>query len=142
MNVLGISPLDKDATASLVEDGQVLFAAGEERFSREKQHAGFPYRAVAAALEATGTRGEEIECVAYAFFDWRREVELIRRGLAEERRLIGSFSSDGLGGELAGAARRVPSRDRPVHSARCPGRAGGPHAAGEIGPKRTTEGVP
>ncbi len=27
MKVLGISPLDKDATASLVEDGRILFAA-------------------------------------------------------------------------------------------------------------------
>ena len=58
MKVLGISPLDKDATASLVEDGRVLFAAGEERFSRVKQHAGFPARAIQAALESTGTRPE------------------------------------------------------------------------------------
>ena len=32
MNVLGISPLDKDATASLVVGGKVVFAAAEERF--------------------------------------------------------------------------------------------------------------
>ena len=46
MKVLGISPLDKDATVSLVEDGRVLFAAAEERFSRKKQHAGFPQKAL------------------------------------------------------------------------------------------------
>ena len=56
MKILGISPLDKDATVSLVEDGQVLFAAGEERFSRQKQHAGFPHDALEKALEVTGTR--------------------------------------------------------------------------------------
>ena len=39
MKILGISPLDKDASASLVEDGRLLFGAGEERFSRVKQHA-------------------------------------------------------------------------------------------------------
>ena len=39
MRVIGISPLDKDATASIVEDGKILYAAGEERFSRVKQHA-------------------------------------------------------------------------------------------------------
>ena len=43
MRVLG-SPLDKDATASIVEDGKILYAAGEERFSRIKQHKGFPQR--------------------------------------------------------------------------------------------------
>jgi len=41
MKVLGISPLDKDATVSIVEDGEILFAAGEERFSRVKQQDGF-----------------------------------------------------------------------------------------------------
>ena len=34
MKVLGISPLDKDANASLVIDGNVIFASGEERYSR------------------------------------------------------------------------------------------------------------
>ena len=31
MKILGISPLDKDATVSIVEDGKILFAAGEEQ---------------------------------------------------------------------------------------------------------------
>ena len=51
MKVLGISPLDKDATVSVVEDGQILFAAGEERFSRVKQQDGFPQLALEKALE-------------------------------------------------------------------------------------------
>ena len=54
MNVLGISPLDKDATASLVVDGKVVFAAAEERFSRKKFHSGFPYASVEAALKWAG----------------------------------------------------------------------------------------
>jgi carbamoyltransferase len=120
LKVLGISPLDKDATASLVEDGAILFAAGEERFSREKQHAGFPYQAVTAALEATGTAPQDIECVAYAFFDWQREVELIEQGLAAERGLLGTFEPRGFAAELADAARRIPQRDRPVHGLRHP----------------------
>ncbi len=39
LKVLGISPLDLDSTASLVEDGRILFASAEERYSRQKQHA-------------------------------------------------------------------------------------------------------
>ena len=31
MKVLGISPLDKDSTVTIVDDGKVTFAAGEER---------------------------------------------------------------------------------------------------------------
>ena len=41
MIVLGISPLDKDAIVSLVANGKVLFAAGEERLTRDKLQDGF-----------------------------------------------------------------------------------------------------
>ena len=44
MIVLGISPLDKDATVSLVANGKVLFAAGEERLTRNKLQDGFRWR--------------------------------------------------------------------------------------------------
>ncbi|MEM7518254.1 MAG: carbamoyltransferase N-terminal domain-containing protein, partial [Planctomycetota bacterium] len=79
MKVLGISPLDKDASASLVEDGRVLFGSGEERYSRIKQHSGFPKLAILAALEATGTSIDEIDEVAYAFQPWEREAWHIER---------------------------------------------------------------
>ncbi len=119
MKVLGISPLDKDATASLVEDGKVLFAAAEERYSRRKQHAGFPHQAVAAALAATGTTPAEIDLVAYPFFDWPREVELIERGLAEEARLLDGHQPD-LRPALAAARDRVPDRNGEIFGLREP----------------------
>ncbi len=78
MMVLGISPLDKDATVSLVEDGKVLFAAAEERYSRKKQHAGFPAAALDHALEATGTRPEQIDRVVYSFLSADQEARLMR----------------------------------------------------------------
>ena len=46
MRILGISPLDKDSTVSLMEDGRVVFACGEERLSRVKLQDGFPTRAL------------------------------------------------------------------------------------------------
>ncbi len=119
MKVLGISPLDKDATASLVEDGRVLFAAAEERYSRRKQHAGFPHQAIAAALAATGISPAEIDLVAYPFFDWRREVELIERGLAEEARLHGRNQID-LRPGLAAAKTRIPERAGDIFGLRSP----------------------
>ena len=42
MNVLGISALDNDANAALFVDGQLRYAMGEERLSRQKLHNGFP----------------------------------------------------------------------------------------------------
>src|SRR5436309_5151326 len=87
MKVLGISPLDLDASASLVEDGRVLFAAGEERFSRKKQHAGFPEKAIQAALSATGTDPSQIDVVAYAFLTWGQEAAIVEKNVRQERAL-------------------------------------------------------
>jgi carbamoyltransferase len=114
MKVLGISPLDKDATASLVEDGRILFAAGEERFSRQKQHAGFPRRAIAAALAATNTRPEEIDQVVYAFLTWDQELASIEKSLAEERARSDHWVHSRLQTELAAAESRVPERSHPI----------------------------
>lgn len=85
MNVLGISPLDKDATASLVVDGRVVFAAAEERFSRKKFHSGFPYAAVEAALRWASLSPKDIDVVAYAFYDAPREAHLMREAVARSR---------------------------------------------------------
>ncbi|HEV3006457.1 MAG TPA: carbamoyltransferase C-terminal domain-containing protein [Pirellulales bacterium] len=82
MRVLGISPLDKDATASFLEDGRVIFACGEERLSRVKLQDGFPHRAVRLGLERTGWDPASIDVVAYAFFDADEEARLIHEAVA------------------------------------------------------------
>ncbi len=115
MKILGISPLDKDATVSLVEDGRILFAAAEERFSRHKQHAGFPQQALEACLAHTGTSADEIDIVAYPFLDWPDEAALIRRCFEEEGRFQESFRGGDLRAELRRASARVPDRSDPVH---------------------------
>src|SRR5262245_61414252 len=81
MRVLGISPLDKDATASFVEDGRVIFACAEERLSRVKLQDGFPKRAVRLGLERTGWDPASIDAVAYAFFDGHTEARMMEDAL-------------------------------------------------------------
>jgi len=120
VKILGLSPLDKDATASLVEDGRVLFAAGEERFSRVKQQAGFPHRAIRAALDATGTDPGEIDEVAYAFLPWDKEAELIQRALAAERAFRRGFREPDLQAALSEAEKRVPRRTATIHGLSSP----------------------
>lgn len=120
MKILGISPLDKDCNASLVEDGRVLFAAGEERFSRVKQHAGFPHQAIEAALDATGTNPDEIDVVAYAFLPWEKETELIQNALADEAQFLREFREPDLQSMLDAAEKRVPERTSPVHGLKSP----------------------
>ena len=79
MIVLGISPLDKDATVSLMVDGEIVFAVAEERLSRQKMHAGFPHRAIEQALSYAGITAADLDYVAYAFWDWQRETQLMQR---------------------------------------------------------------
>ena len=45
--ILGISAYYHDSAACLVEDGRIVAAAQEERFTRKKHDANFPSRAVA-----------------------------------------------------------------------------------------------
>ena len=120
MRVLGVSPLDKDATASLVVDGRVEFAAGEERFSRLKQHAGFPERAIVAALEATGTRAHELDLVAYPFLAWEQERALMERAFAEEDRFLARFQPPSLAEALGRARAKIPARDGAIDGLREP----------------------
>lgn len=120
MKILGISPLDKDATASLVEDGRVLFAAGEERYSRVKQHAGFPQRAIQAALNWTGTNPDEIDAVVYAFLPWDKETELIQAAFEAEAQFGRDFREPNLQQLLRAAEARTPSRTGTVHGLRDP----------------------
>jgi carbamoyltransferase len=86
MRVLGISPLDKDATASFLEDGRVVFACGEERLSRVKLQEGFPRRALRLGLERTGWDPASIDAVAYAFFDGDGETRLLYEALDSDAR--------------------------------------------------------
>lgn len=84
MRVVGISPLDKDSTASFVEDGRVVFACGEERLSRTKLQDGFPTRAIKMGLERTGWDPASIDSVAYAFFDAQGEARLIDHAVKQD----------------------------------------------------------
>lgn len=112
MKVLGLSPLDKDATVSLVEDGRVLFAAAEERYSRVKQHAGFPHRALADALERTGTAPGDIDLVAYPFLDWEEEARLMDQALDADRARTWERKLARLSGALASADAAVAAAPR------------------------------
>src|SRR5215471_6451804 len=111
MKVLGISPLDKDSTVTLMEDGRVLYAAAEERFTRTKLQDGFPWRALNDALSTTGVRVEEIDRVTYPFFTWEQETQLFRRNLAAERLFLDDSDSFVSGDLVARAGPR--RRDDP-----------------------------
>ena len=64
----GLRFVGHDAAVAVVRDGEVLFAAEEERFSRRKHTSGLPKGALTAALKYTGLRVQDFDVVAYP---WR-----------------------------------------------------------------------
>jgi carbamoyltransferase len=53
-----------DASAAIVQDGEVVFAIAEERLNRHKHFGGFPALAVKACLAAVGAKISDIDHVA------------------------------------------------------------------------------
>ncbi|MEW6753702.1 MAG: carbamoyltransferase [Candidatus Latescibacterota bacterium] len=64
-NILGISAFYHDSAACLVQDGRLVAAAQEERFTRRKHDARFPRHAVQYCLREGGIRPEELTCVGF-----------------------------------------------------------------------------
>jgi carbamoyltransferase len=65
MRVLGISAFYHDSAAALVEDGQIVAAAQEERFTRKKHDPSFPRNAIAYCLAEAGVRLDELDHVVF-----------------------------------------------------------------------------
>ena len=65
MRVLGISAFYHDSAAALVEDGRVIAAAQEERFTRRKHDPSFPQKAVGYCLEEAKVRLDELDYVTF-----------------------------------------------------------------------------
>jgi carbamoyltransferase len=65
MYILGISCYYHDAAAVLLEDGQLVAAAEEERFTRVKHDYGFPHHSIQFCLRQAGIRGEDLDYVVF-----------------------------------------------------------------------------
>ena len=65
MRILGISAFYHDSAACLIQDGHVVAAAQEERFSRKRHDAGFPRQAVDFCLRQHGIKAEELDAIAF-----------------------------------------------------------------------------
>ena len=61
MNILGLSAYYHDSAAALIQDGKIVAAAQEERFSRKKHDARFPEGAISSCLEQGGITLGEVE---------------------------------------------------------------------------------
>ena len=91
MRVLGISAFYHDSAAALVEDGRIVAAAQEERFTRKKYDADYPRQAVAYCLKAGGVALKDIDRVAFYDKPFLKFERLLETYLAFSPRGFTSF---------------------------------------------------
>ncbi len=120
MKILGISAFYHDSAAAVVENGNILAAAQEERFTRKKHDPDFPRNAVRYCLDQAGFEVDELDAIV--FYDkpllkferlletyygfspkglqsfimaipvWLREKMFLKRVIHEELAKIGPYS--------------------------------------------------
>ncbi|MEM1043062.1 MAG: carbamoyltransferase [Bacteroidota bacterium] len=91
MNILGLSCFYHDAAACLVQDGRIVAAAQEERFTRLKHDASFPAHAVAYCLHAGGLTQADLDAVAFYDKPFLTFERLLETYLAFAPRGLASF---------------------------------------------------
>jgi len=91
MNILGISAFYHDSAACVVQDGEIIAAAQEERFTRKKHDYHFPTQAIAYCLKEAHLSPEKLDDVAFYDKPWLKFERLLETYLAYAPRGIASF---------------------------------------------------
>src|SRR5690242_5300391 len=91
MRVLGLSAYYHDSAACLLEDGELVAAAQEERFTRNKNDAGFPEQAARWCLADRNLSGKDIDFVAFYDKPFLKLERLIETYLAFAPKGFASF---------------------------------------------------
>ena len=64
-SILGISAFYHDSAAALIKDGNIIAAAQEERFTRKKHDANYPYNAVEYVLKEGNLKLNQIDHIVF-----------------------------------------------------------------------------
>ena len=92
MRILGISAFYHDSAAALVEDGRIVAAAQEERFSRRKHDPRFPHHSIDYCLKAAGVGLGDVDYVAFYDKPFIKFERLLETYVAFAPRGFRSFS--------------------------------------------------
>ncbi len=88
MLILGLNMFHADASAALVQDGEVVFAIAEERLNRIKHYAGFPSLAIKACLDFAGAKITDVDHVAIGQDSDANLARKVRYALANPVKLL------------------------------------------------------
>ena len=76
MIIVGIHNTGTTSSACVVQDGVPLFAAAEERFTRDKHDKYFPYESIGHGLASIGATLSDVDCFSIA---WNPAINLSGR---------------------------------------------------------------
>jgi carbamoyltransferase len=91
VRILGISAFYHDSAAALIDDGRLVAAAQEERFTRRKHDAAFPHNAVAYCLAEAGVTADSLDHVVFYDKPFLKFERLLETYIALAPRGFGSF---------------------------------------------------
>jgi carbamoyltransferase len=91
MRLLGISAYYHDSAAALIEDGRIVAAAQEERFTRKKHDAALPVHAIRYCLDAAKVDLDGIDHVVFSEKPFIKFERLLETYLANVPRGFESF---------------------------------------------------
>ena len=63
--ILGISAFYHDSAAAILDNGKILAAAQEERFTRKKHDSGYPFNAIEFVLKFAKIKLSEIDNIVF-----------------------------------------------------------------------------
>jgi carbamoyltransferase len=88
MLILGLNMFHADASAAIVQDGEVVFAIAEERLNRKKHFGGFPALAIQACLDAVGAKMSDVEHVAVGQDSAANLAQKVQYALANPAKIL------------------------------------------------------
>ena len=91
-SILGISAFYHDSAATLIKDGKIIAAAQEERFSRQKHDARYPFNAISYILKESNLRLSEIDHIVFFEKPFLKFERLLETYLAFAPKGFKSFS--------------------------------------------------
>jgi carbamoyltransferase len=91
MRILGLSAFYHDSAAALIEDGAIIAAAQEERFTRRKHDPAFPRHAVEFCLRQAGVSLAQIDFVVFYDKPWLKFERMLETYLGFAPRGLASF---------------------------------------------------
>jgi carbamoyltransferase len=119
MLILGLNMFHGDASAAVVQDGEVVFAIAEERLNRVKHYAGVPVLSIQACLDAVGANLSDVDHVAIGRDKDANLAKKVRYALANPAKILNFIqirkrreAMNDLKTLLAGALEQDPLRMR------------------------------